>query len=334
MEENEYLDIEDNEVNLNASTLTPLKKKPKGSLLGYANMIGINPVAVQSINYPGLITTYAEGYRPTMPNSMENYMATRQGSWAQLGNALLGQGIIGEMVGLGIEGVGSMAELFIQPFTRTGDFNNIVMSIGASIRDWSKEQFPIHRTDPDATFDMKDWGWWMDGVSSAMSTVGLLIPGMIGGKLTTTLAKRIAALASEAKGLEAAGILATSLNVGSRLSKQAENFIGAASNSVFMRNAENMSESHDTYKNTFNDAYSKFANMDDDSYTQYLNSPAGKKLLESSESDNRKDMAKAIASKASWYQYELNAGNVIFDYFQVKPLYRLGKVKPYKGFAS
>jgi hypothetical protein len=88
-----------------------------------------------------------------------------------------------------------------------------------------------------------------------------------------------------------------------------------------MRNGENMSESHQTYKDGYYDALRKFNSMPDKDWETFLKTEEGQILRAAADSDERQDLAKAVASKASWYQYEINSSNVVFDFLQILPLY-------------
>ena len=85
-----------------------------------------------------------------------------------------------------------------------------------------------------------------------------------------------------------------------------------------MRNAENFMEAGQVMESTKNEALNKFA--DDNYYKEILNSPIGKEFQSEGRIVNKENLANFIAAKSAWRNYAINAGNIVFDMFQLAPL--------------
>lgn len=303
--------------------MPPNSKKPAGSTAGFYASFYPQVYSQPAITHTPGTSKYMTGYTPR-DGDLESYAADRQGTFASIGNAIT-QGVLGEIVGLGIEGIGSvgeLAQLMLDPIYKyDNDFNNIVMELGSSIREEVKEQFPIYRQNRDEHFDWDDWNWWMEGLVSVASTVGLLAPSMATTKGLGVMAKYLGYLT----------------NINKPISTTAKAMLQTATSSVFMRNAENASESSMTYRNLRDEALLTLSSKSPEEFQQWLETPAGNKLkqrLPKGETPNADNMSKLIAGNSALNQYYLNAGNVVFDMFQMYPVYKMGRIKTRASLAN
>ena len=58
------------------------------------------------------------------------------------------------------------------------DFDNALMRLGNDISEWSRDKMPIWKLNPNQSFDLDDFGWWMSGGVSVASTISMMIPGI------------------------------------------------------------------------------------------------------------------------------------------------------------
>ena len=88
--------------------------------------------------------------------------------------------MFGEMVGGTIEGLGSIPELAVaaadEANKRNADFDNVIIEFGRNLREGIADATPIYRTDPNATFDVMDSGWWFSHMPSVASSLSMIVP--------------------------------------------------------------------------------------------------------------------------------------------------------------
>jgi hypothetical protein len=129
----------------------------------------------------------------TSPMGIAMHRHEEQPWYASLGSAL-NQGIVGEVVGGTLEGVGYLLDIEQWLNLLRGEeqeFGNWLSDIGKDIREWTQETTPVY-TDPtkEGEFSPEDWTWWMSSVlPSTFSTLSLMIPSGAAVKGLSTLAK-------------------------------------------------------------------------------------------------------------------------------------------------
>ena len=113
---------------------------------------------------------------------VDRIRANNQRWYTQLGN-FLGQVVIGEIVGGVISGVGAIGEIpdmIRDGFSGSGhvDFNNAILRAGNNVSEWARESMPVYEQNPNESWQMDDFGWWMGNGVSIASTLSLMIPGL------------------------------------------------------------------------------------------------------------------------------------------------------------
>ena len=102
-------------------------------------------------------------------------LAKNQSGLEQFGNFLMQAGI-GEVVLGTLEGFGNIADGIINTFTGDNYGVNPYTEFMHEAKENLKKNFKIYREDPDASWAVGDFGWWMDNAVSIASTASLMIP--------------------------------------------------------------------------------------------------------------------------------------------------------------
>ena len=251
------------------------------------------------------------GYNITATNDLDWdwQRAKNQPVWDQVGGFIT-QAVAGEVVGGILEGYGNIwqigADVAAEAGGENAEFNNSVVQMGADIREWSQDVAPIYRTNPDESFDMGNSGWWFSNAVSIASSFGLLIPA--------------------AGTVRAVGMFAKLLNIGGKIGKTAKLLAKAGIAAGVMRNGENLKESLHTVNEVRQDVLDKFNTPE--KFKQYINSDEGKKVVGDMVSSGQESITPAgvadyIAASAGWRTYNVNAINIVSDFMQVLPIFRL-----------
>ena len=254
-----------------------------------------------------------EGFDPRK-DDIDKIRAERQPWTDQLGNSLAqigGDVIVGGLVsavGATLEAPRSFyKEAFLGEMT---DFNNDLIQLGEDISQATRDNFQIHRANPNTAFDVSDTGWWFGNIPSIASSISMMIPGVGAVKGISALSK----LAKASKGTNFASKTFKSL---ANMPDGAKYAIKGGVSAGVMRNAENFKESLAVY----NETYQKMA--------ESLNDPS--KILELETSELAKEMetkgieltpenmVKYASSKAAMRSYMVNSTNIVFDFLQIAP---------------
>lgn len=223
--------------------------------------------------------------------------AQHQSTLNQFGN-FLAQGVLGEVVGGTIEGIGSIGALgeavFDEINNQDADFNNDIIELGRSIREFGREEFPIFQENPNETFDIKDPAWWFQNGVSVFSTLGLLLPavGTVG----------------------AASYLARLSNLSRRIGSTAKFLAKTGTAAGIMRNGENFREGGEVILQTRQMLINRFKN--EEAWQKALQSDAAKELREEGREVTKESLTDFIAAKAAWRSYAVNSANIVFDFAQ------------------
>lgn len=146
--------------------------------------IDINMDEIEKL--PGLVDPHTRNIRKELHE---------QQSWySSLANSM-NQAIVGEIVGLTLEGTGYLLDLPQYANIVKGteqEFGNWLSDLGKELRTWTQEATPIY-TDPSKQggFNPEDWSWWMSNLPSVASTLALMLPSGVAVKGLSILAKAI-----------------------------------------------------------------------------------------------------------------------------------------------
>jgi hypothetical protein len=166
--------------------------------------------------------------------------ALNQSGWEQAGS-MLGQAVVGEIVGGTIEGLGYILDVGSALDYMSGDeadWGNFLTEAGKGLRTWGQEAMPIHQVNP-GKFDPSDAGWWYGNGVSVASTLSMLLPSMAATKALGFLGKGASRLA---------GRFSKVLDVAENMGKKATWMTEGVSQAIVSRHIENSMEASGTFE--------------------------------------------------------------------------------------
>lgn len=319
-----------NSVNMANDVPTVTKYKPDVAAQGdfmFRNLTGKEVFTGTEEEYHSLAKYGAEPNRYQSREELETLRAKNQSAWKQAGNAL-GQ-TIGTVIGDTVGGMGMLVDIATAGILDDKPFSNFITRAGDSISNYVRDDlFPIYRENPDKAFDMNDFsGWFFSQVPSIASSLSLMIPGTLLTKGVGAVGKGVAALGRSSSKVSRAmnwAKKATKLdNVyrANRLKIIANDGITA----IGMRLGENYQEARGVAEQIEGEALSLFTGMSDEEFQNWLdNNPD---IASEAKERTKEEAALIIADKAAMRNFGYNAGNVFFDYMQLRAVNKaLGQV--------
>lgn len=319
-----------NSVNMANDVPTVTKYKPDVAAQGdfmFRNLTGKEVFTGTEEDYHSLAKYGAEPNRYQSREELETLRAKNQSAWKQAGNAL-GQ-TIGTVIGDTVGGIGMLVDIATAGILDDKPFSNFITRAGDSISNYVRDDlFPIYRENPDKAFDMNDFsGWFFSQVPSIASSLSLMIPGTLLTKGVGAVGKGVAALGRSSSKVSRAmnwAKKATKLdNVyrANRLKIIANDGITA----IGMRLGENYQEARGVAEQIEGEALSLFTGMSDEEFQNWLdNNPD---VASEAKERTKEEAALIIADKAAMRNFGYNAGNVFFDYMQLRAVNKaLGQV--------
>lgn len=324
------LDSGANSVNMAKEAPTVTKYKPDVAAQGdfmFRNINGKEVFTGTEEDYHSLAKYGAEPNRYQSREELETLRAKNQSAWKQAGNAL-GQ-TIGTVIGDTIGGMGMLVDLATAGLWDDKPFSNPITRAGDAISDYVRDDlFPIYRENPDKAFDMNDFsGWFFSQVPSIASSLSLMIPGTLLTKGVGAVGKGVAALGRNSSKVSRAmnwAKKATKLDNVYRANKLkliAKDGITA----IGMRLGENYQEARGVAEQIEGEALSLFTGMSDEEFQNWLdNNPD---VASEAKERTKEEAALIVADKAAMRNFGYNAGNVFFDYMQLRAVNKaLGQV--------
>lgn len=319
-----------NSVNTVNDVPSVTKYKPDVAAQGdfmFRNLNGKEVFTGTEEEYHSLAKYGAEPNRYQSREELETLRAKNQSAWKQAGNAL-GQ-TIGTVIGDTVGGMGMLVDIATAGILDDKPFSNFITRAGDAISDYVRDDlFPIYRENPDKAFDMNDFsGWFFSQVPSIASSLSLMIPGTLLTKGVGAVGKGVAALGRSSSKVSRAmnwAKKATKLdNVyrANRLKILANDGITA----IGMRLGENYQEARGVAEQIEGEALSLFTGMSDEEFQNWLdNNPD---IASEAKERTKEEAALIIADKAAMRNFGYNAGNVFFDYMQLRAVNKaLGQV--------
>lgn len=310
-----------NSVNMANDVPTVTKYKPDVAAQGnfmFRNLTGKEVFTGTEEDYHSLAKYGAEPNRYQSREELETLRAKNQSAWKQAGNAL-GQ-TIGTVIGDTVGGMGMLIDLATVGLWDDKPFSNPITRAGDTISDYVRDDlFPIYRENPDKAFDMNDFsGWFFSQVPSIASSLSLMIPGTLLTKGVGAVGKGVAALGRSSSKVSRAmnwAKKATKLdNVyrANRLKILANDGITA----IGMRLGENYQEARGVAEQIEGEALSLFTGMSDEEFQNWLdNNPD---IANETKGRTKEEAALIVADKAAMRNFGYNAGNVFFDFMQLR----------------
>lgn len=319
-----------NSVNMANDVPTVTKYKPDVAAQGdfmFRNLTGKEVFTGTEEDYHSLAKYGAEPNRYQSREELETLRAKNQSAWKQAGNAL-GQ-TIGTVIGDTVGGMGMLIDLATAGLWDDKPFSNPITRAGDTISDYVRDDlFPIYRENPDKAFDMNDFsGWFFSQVPSIASSLSLMIPGTLLTKGVGAVGKGVAALGRNSSKVSRAmnwAKKATKLDNVYRANKLkliAKDGITA----IGMRLGENYQEARGVAEQIEGEALSLFTGMSDEEFQTWLdNNPD---IANEAKERTKEEAALIVADKAAMRNFGYNAGNVFFDYMQLRAVNKaLGQV--------
>lgn len=319
-----------NSVNMANDVPTVTKYKPDVAAQGdfmFRNLTGKEVFTGTEEDYHSLAKYGAEPNRYQSREELETLRAKNQSAWKQAGNAL-GQ-TIGTVIGDTVGGMGMLIDLATAGLWDDKPFSNPITRAGDTISDYVRDDlFPIYRENPDKAFDMNDFsGWFFSQVPSIASSLSLMIPGTLLTKGVGAVGKGVAALGRSSSKVSRAmnwAKKATKLDNAYRANKLkliAKDGITA----IGMRLGENYQEARGVAEQIEGEALSLFTGMSDEEFQTWLdNNPD---IANEAKERTKEEAALIVADKAAMRNFGYNAGNVFFDYMQLRAVNKaLGQV--------
>lgn len=324
------LDSGANSVNMAKEVPTVTKYKPDVAAQGdfmFRNLSGKEVFTGTEEDYHSLAKYGAEPNRYQSREELETLRAKNQSAWKQAGNAL-GQ-TIGTVIGDTVGGMGMLVDLATAGLWDDKPFSNPITRAGDAISDYVRDDlFPIYRENPDKAFDMNDFsGWFFSQVPSIASSLSLMVPGALLTKGVGAVGKGVAALGRNSSKVSRAmnwAKKATKLDNVYRANKLkliAKDGITA----IGMRLGENYQEARGVAEQIEGEALSLFTGMSDEEFQTWLdNNPD---IANEAKERTKEEAALIVADKAAMRNFGYNAGNVFFDYMQLRAVNKaLGQV--------
>lgn len=319
-----------NSVNTVNDVPSVTKYKPDVAAQGdfmFRNLSGKEVFTGTEEEYHSLAKYGAEPNRYQSREELETLRAKNQSAWKQAGNAL-GQ-TIGTVIGDTVGGMGMLVDIATAGILNDKPFSNFITRAGDSISNYVRDDlFPIYRENPDKAFDMNDFsGWFFSQVPSIASSLSLMIPGTLLTKGVGAVGKGVAALGRSSSKVSRAmnwAKKATKLdNVyrANRLKILANDGITA----IGMRLGENYQEARGVAEQIEGEALSLFTGMSDEEFQNWLdNNPD---IASEAKERTKEEAALIVADKAAMRNFGYNAGNVFFDYMQLRAVNKaLGQI--------
>lgn len=175
--------------------------------------------------------------------------AMMQSGWQQARN-MVGQAVVGEIVGGTLEGLGYLLDLNSIGNYIAGnetEWGNFMTDAGKGMRTWGQENMAIHQVNP-GKFDMSDSGWWFSNGVSVASTLSMLLPSMAATKALGFLGKGASKIG---------GKMSKVLDVAGNMGKKQKWMTEGISQAIVSRHIENSMEASGTFESAHKDYLNK-----------------------------------------------------------------------------
>lgn len=135
----------------------------------------------QKVYYPSGTLEELNKYTMDKPYLTDTYQYKAESEpWLDKWVGMLNQGVIGNIVGGTVEGIGYLAELDKIGGIIDGtekEFGNWLTKTGQDLKTWTQEVTPIYEKKP-GSFNPGDWAWWFNQAANLGSTISLMIPAV------------------------------------------------------------------------------------------------------------------------------------------------------------
>lgn len=258
--------------------------------------------------------------------------AKNQSGIEQFGNAL-GQIVENEILLGTALGISNLVDWAANKFKdEPNDFTNEVSTFFEDLQNKNRERLAIYQENPDKSWQVGDWGWWMNNLVSVGSTVSLMIPSMGVAKGLSLLGK--IPLVSKA----ALNVTKAIANIGNRVDKgkkllfkphsfvtNAGHFIENSTAALASRIGEGYMEARDTYTSVYEKALDELSNLSDEDRADLIErNPDYANMTDD-------EIAKDLASISGANTFKEDFPLVLIDFMQYKSINNLFKNKLKNG---
>lgn len=221
-----------------------------------------------------------------------------------------------DLVDVAVNGAKGITSVFSEDTSGIkNDFTNPISKWLTDQQDKLRERWTIYEKDPNKSFAMNDFGWWMNNATSVLSSVALLLPstGIVKGLSYAGKLGKGLRLAEKGLGIsdkfKSASNYAKSLNPtkwGQRLE------IG--STALLSRTMENYQEGRDVYEQVYDATLSELNNMSEVQKNYFLQqNPEFANMT-------NEEIANQLASKKGSNTFAADYALLLFDVMQLKAL--------------
>lgn len=293
----------------------------------------------------GELDKYIEyGLTPNGKDNLDAQLEDAQSNWTKAFNAAA-QSVV-SIIGLGT--LKSFADIF--DFTTSkilhiteDDYQN---PVSETIEEWQNnfdnKIAPIY-VDPEKNIQnggLLDMSWYLKGIPNVVSTLMLLLPAKGISTITSAFLKGTRTGRSITHGIGDARRWVTGVKKAESAAdltkwqaainnihnvEKANKAFQITGEALLMRTAENYQESRQTYKDVYDLANEKLAEMDDATYKDFVNNNPNIFDDKNLDKTNKDEVAKFIARKSADRTFAMDWTNIIFDVIQLYGLKNIGK---------
>lgn len=259
--------------------------------------------------------------------------AEAQENLTKFGNFLMQAGV-GEVVLGTLEGFGNIADGIINTFTGDNYGVNPYTQFMAEAKENLKNKYRIYRRDPNASWAMGDFGWWMDNAVSVASTASLLIPaagwarglsmiGKVSGAsrvlsgINRWASRGLAGVGKAGNVGNKFGALRAAAGKANRIERTINNGASIIGTAVLSRAGEGYMEAKAVYDDIYTNSKENLDNMPNEEFVKFLtNNPEFNGM-------SKDDIAKEIARKSANTTFYNDYAMLLMDIPQFKALGKL-----------
>lgn len=266
---------------------------------------------------------------PTHAKSQEDLdkeRAENQSGIEQFGR-FLGQSLGNEVVLGTVRGIFDMVDAAVNAVRATdaavtgnidnlrNDYTNLVSKWLTEQQDKLRQRWEIYEKDPNKSWAINDFGWWMNNATSILSSVALLLPSMGTVKGLSYIGKLSKGLRLTEKGLGIGDKFAEASRYARNLNPtkwgQRTELLGSA---VLSRTMENYQEGRDVYEQVYDSTLQELNNMADVQKNYFLQqNPEFNGMT-------NEEIAEQLASQKATNTFVSDYALLMFDVMQLKAL--------------
>ena len=206
------------------------------------------------------------------------------------------------------------------------DFTNPVSQFFEELQEKNRERLAIYQENPDKSWQVGDWGWWMNNLVSVGSTVSLMIPSMGVSKGLSWIGKATKLIKGFLKTTKAVANIGNRVQKGKKLLFRPHSFVNEASNwieastaALASRIGEGYMEARDTYNTVYDEALKELSTMSNEEKADLIERNPDYATM------SDEDIAKDLASISGANTFAEDMPLFFLDLLQYKSLNNLFK---------